>query len=280
MKRFTLALLAFITVNAFASDYSFTIGGKQYKIVKTKKSWTDAAAWAVSDGGHLVHIGSKAEQDSIYAAVQASGISTTYTSVPDGGGVAYIWIGATDKKTEGTWLWDGDNDGNGTNFYTGQGSWGANNGAPVNGAYVNWGGTNTGSGSNEPDDYGSSQDGAAIALAPWPMAGAGNIAGEWNDIDISNQLYFIVEYETSGINNNKSVKPNIDIILKGNKQIGLKSTKALKSVSIVSVTGQEVVKIDAGGKTFIIIGLPSKGIFIYRGEFENGIVKTGKILVL
>ncbi len=281
MKYFFIPVILFLAGASYATDYSFSIQGKSYKLVKTKKSWTDAAAWAAQDGGHLVHIESKAEQDSLWAAIQASGISMQYTSVADGGGVAYVWIGGTDKQSEGTWLWDGDNDGNGTNFYKGQGSWGANNGAPVNGAYVNWGGTNTGTGSNEPDNYAGNQDGAAIALEPWPAAGMGNIAGEWNDINISNQLYFIVEYETAGIKHSQNLtSPKMLIINKGNNKLGFKSKKVIKSISIFSVSGAEIAGYHNINDTEFELTLPGKGVYFYKSSFDDNTVESDKILIL
>ena len=84
-----------------------------------------------------------------------------------GGGIAYVWIGATDQQTEGTWLWDGNNDNTGGNFWIGQGTNGSGNGAAVGGAFFYWGGTSTGT-PNEPDDYANAQDHAAIGLAGWP----------------------------------------------------------------------------------------------------------------
>jgi hypothetical protein len=94
-----------------ANIYSFTYGGKNYEVVKELKTWTQAAACAVIRGGHLAHIDSGAEQNAVYNAITlGASVSATYVSVSDGGGAAYVWIGATDKNTEGTWLWDGDGD--------------------------------------------------------------------------------------------------------------------------------------------------------------------------
>jgi hypothetical protein len=195
--------------------YHFTYDGRNYEIIKELKSWADAAACAVERGGKLVEINDLYEQTAVYNALSVSGISTTYSPVTDGGGTSYVWIGGTDNVTEGTWIWDGTNDGSGTNFWTGQGAAGANNGVAVGGAYVNWGGASTAV-YKEPDDYGSAQDAAAMALTGWPSGTTSlGIAGEWNDISMSNAIYFIVEYSSSSINksnneNNSSfvVSPN------------------------------------------------------------------------
>lgn len=186
-----------------ANIYLFTYNAKNYEVVKELKNWTDAAACAVERGGYLAQIGSLDEQNAIYnAIISGAGVSTTYTTVMDGGGIAYVWIGATDKFSEGNWNWDGNNDNSGILFWTGQGAAGANNGSAVIGAYINWGGTSTGI-IKEPDDYNSNQDAAAIALNGWPGgSGSLGIAGEWNDIALTNNLYFVIEYDSTGVGYN------------------------------------------------------------------------------
>lgn len=182
-KIITLLCCSLATINsdaqcaATANTYTFVAFGKTYVIVKEKKTWTEAAACAVSKGGKLAEIGSAAVQQELYSRlITNAGITNNQTTAPDGGGAAYVWIGGTDKVTEGTWKWDGANTGNGTTFWQGLA-----NGSPVGGLYNNWG--------NEPDDYNSNQDGLALALTNWPMG----VAGEWNDLALSNQLYFVIE---------------------------------------------------------------------------------------
>ena len=169
--------------------YTFTAAGVNYEIVKELKTWALASSCAVARGGSLVHIDNLAEQTAVYNAIVASGISASYKAVADGGGASYIWIGATDKNTEGVWLWDGNNDNVGINFWNGQGLAGAGTGSVVGSNYVNFGGKSV-SGINEPDDYMSNQDCAGICLGSWPYG----IAGEWNDIAATNTLYYIIEY--------------------------------------------------------------------------------------
>jgi hypothetical protein len=183
-----------------ANIYSFGYDGKSYEIVKEKKNWIASAACALERGGHLVHLDDADEQTAVYdAIVHGAGIPVNYVSVPDGGGIAYIWIGATDRSAEGTWIWDGKNSGTGTNFWNGQGANGAGNGTAVGGLFNNWGGSST-SVPKEPDDFNSNQDGAAIGLREWPSgSGTLGVAGEWNDIAITNNLYFIIEYDPTGI---------------------------------------------------------------------------------
>jgi hypothetical protein len=171
-----------------ANIYSFSYGGHNYEIVKELKNWTDAAACAVERGGYLVRIDNAAENAQIMTSITAAGISASYHPVTDGGGASYIWTGGSDKNNEGTWLWDGDNNNVGTNFYTGQGTAGSGGGVAVGGAYVNWG---CSSGMCEPDNYFylHDQDALGFALNSWPYGSA----SQWNDIDNTNTLYFIIE---------------------------------------------------------------------------------------
>ncbi len=184
-----------------ANIYTFTYNGKIYEVVRQMMTWADAASCAVERGGYLAEIGDEAEQAAVYdAIINGAVVSPTYTTVSNGGGIAYIWIGATDQQTEGTWLWDGTNTNTGTHFWTGQGANGAGNGVAVAGAYHNWGGKSTGV-VKEPDNFGSIQHYAAIGLAGWPsgttMLG---IAGEWNDIMGTSLIYFVIEKDsTTGI---------------------------------------------------------------------------------
>ncbi len=151
------------------------------------------------------------ENSAMWVAITSgAAVPVDYTVVSDGGGIAYVWIGATDQSNEGTWLWDGDNDGVGDNFWNGEGNNGAGGGSAVDDAFHKWGGGNP---PNEPDNY-SNQDGAAIGLEGWP-AGSGSLgsASQWNDIKTSNSLYYVIEYENSSIDNkygldNINIYPN------------------------------------------------------------------------
>lgn len=176
-----------------SNTYFFNYNGHRYAVVQEQKTWSEAAACARELGYFLVHIEDSAEQQAIAdTLINGANVSRSYTSVLDGGGAAYVWIGATDKSTEGQWQWDGDDTLSAVDFWTGQGSAGAGNGSAVGGAYHNWGGSNQGA-ANEPDDF-QGQDGGAMALQNWPFGQA----FEWNDIDLSNNLYFIME-SASGI---------------------------------------------------------------------------------
>lgn len=208
MKEIKLLLcftIAFFMINSAvqlnAAVYTFQAGNKTYQIVDQKLNYASAAQYAVQRGGYLAEIESSTEQTAVYNAL-VSKVNSTYTVVQDGGGIAYVWIGANDLNTEGTWIWDGNNDGTGINFWIGEGTNTSGTGYSVEGRYQNWGGNLSAGAPKEPDNYGTGQDAAAIALATWPDAPPQykiGDAGEWNDIAASNTLYFVVEYDVSGI---------------------------------------------------------------------------------
>ena len=241
--------------------YTFTYNGKQYEVVKEQKTWANAAACAVARGGYLAQIGSAGENTAVYNAIVAAGVSSTYTVVNDGGGIAYVWIGATDQATEGTWLWDGNNDGAGTNFWNGQGNAGAGGGSAANGCYFNWGDTHLGQ-PDEPDNYQNIQDGGAMGLASWPYG----IAGEWNDISMSNSLYYVIEYDsTTGINNPKkhshtSVFPN-----PANDKLKIVNDDPWNSIASLNISNQ------LGEIVFAQQNFSSTDLSIDTTGMENGI---------
>ena len=169
--------IAQCVADSAANIVAFTYEGKVYEIVKETKNWADAAACAVERGGTLAEIDSQEEQDTIWSALQTAGITLSNTTAPDGGGSAYVWIGGNDLATEGAWVWDGDNDGLSVQFWQGTSS-----GSPIGGHYNNWG--------NEPDDFNSNQDNLGLALNNWPLG----VAGQWNDVASTNQLYYVIEH--------------------------------------------------------------------------------------
>ncbi|RLD58237.1 MAG: hypothetical protein DRJ05_08365 [Bacteroidetes bacterium] len=268
----------------YVTNYNFEFNGTNYEIVLDMKTWEDAAADAVEKGGNLVEINSLEEQEAIYdAIVNGAGIPEDYTIVNDGGGIAYVWIGATDKAIEGTWLWDGNNDNGGINYWTGQGANGSGNGQVIGGAYNNWGGTNTGT-VNEPDDFMSNQDAGAIALSGWPSGTTLlGIEGEWNDINLTNQLYYIIEYSNS--TDIKLKKPqNISIYPNPVQDIicfSKKDNQEITSVELIDISGKKIYQ--EGNKNFtrfsLDIGMVPKGIYIIKiyGE-DNKLLKSEKII--
>ncbi|NRP96471.1 Ig-like domain-containing protein [Marinobacterium sp. xm-a-127] len=156
---------------AFSSDTS------DYIWVKSQMTYADAQSYAESLGGNLVSINSATENALVYnQLIQDFDSQTSWETLgyaEDGGSSVYVWLGGNDISSEGTWVWE-----TGDSF-----------------SYSNWGNA-------EPDDY-NNQDTLAIGLEDWPygweydMSTPYGYAGEWNDIDASNLLTFVVEIEKS-----------------------------------------------------------------------------------
>lgn len=234
--------------------FSFTYENKQYEIVKEEKTWAEAATCAVQRGGKLVEIDDQAEQDTVWTSIiNHANVPTNYTSVSNGGGIAYVWIGATDQDTEGDWIWDGDNDNNGNLFWTGEGANGAGNGAVANGAFNNWGGKNAGT-PNEPDNFNGSQNYAAIGLEGWP-SGTTNLGepGEWNDIIGTSLIYYVIEHpeDVTGLESqaNEAIKlypnPATDIVRVNGEEI--------QQIEITDAVGRHVKTVETN--SFSVSGL-------------------------
>ncbi len=270
-----------------ANIYEFTYDNKTYEVVREKKSWSNAAACAEERGGYLVEINGQSEQNAVYdAIINGAGVSSTYTVVNNGGGIAYVWIGATDKSTEGSWLWDGDDNAIGANFWTGQGDNGAGDGIAVGGAYTNWGGTSNGN-ANEPDDFGSGQDCGAIALAGWP-AGTTilGIAGEWNDIISTSSVYYVIEYNNaSGINSMDNYdKPILIYPNPANDIINIKMENSEQKVTSLSIRNQLGVTVHEqksilSSDLMIDISKLAQGVYFINISFEKGAAVNRKIII-
>jgi hypothetical protein len=182
-----LAIMLFILNSPLASAqcanpsniYSFVYNGKSYEVVKENKTWVNAAACAVARGGALMEINNLLEQNAVFTEIDLNaGITVSNTVAPDGGGGAYVWLGGNDLSVEGNWIWDGNNDNVGPQFWLG-----TSTGSVVGGLYNNWG--------NEPDDF-NGQDALALSLNGWPLG----VTGEWNDVDHTNTLYYVIEYSS------------------------------------------------------------------------------------
>lgn len=136
----------------------------------TALEWDDQGSMGVTVAAHLAIIESAGENAEILKHIRQS-VPNNWTIAPDGGGSDYLWLGASDAAAEGTWVW-GD-------------------ATPV-AAYVNWGSGDLGT---EPDDYLLAQDYMGIAREAWPAGGGIGVAGQWNDLDGSNLLWSIVEWD-------------------------------------------------------------------------------------
>jgi Secretion system C-terminal sorting domain/Lectin C-type domain len=254
-----------------ANIYTFSYGGHTYEVVKEMKNWTTAAACAVERGGYLVEINDQAENDAVYSGITTgAGVSTTYTTVGDGGGIAYVWIGASDITTEGTWIWDGNGSGSGTSFWSGQGNAGTGGGIAVGGLYNNWGGSGSGT-PNEPDNYGNNQDGGAIALDGWPGGtGSLGIAKEWNDIATTNNLYFVIEIVNANISENTK-KNSFKLYPNPAESTITIETEGESHLSIYSVSGEKLYENTIFETQSISIEGYASGVYFVKETKESNI---------
>ncbi len=220
---------------AGASDiYSFNYNGHTYEVVKERKNWTDAAACAVARKGYLAEINDAAENAAIFNQLSNNaGITTSNTIPNNGGGAAYVWIGGNDITTEGTWVWDGDNTGTSSQFWSGT----YLSGTVSNNAYNNWG--TTGGTQNEPDDYQAGQpgqDGLAIALTNWPYG----VAGQWNDITHTEIIFYLIEHNTVLSNATPAQIEDSRVFVYNNQLFIEAANTPIVSVALYDLTGKKV----------------------------------------
>lgn len=249
--------------------YAFNYNSKTYEVVKENKSWVDAASCAVQRGGILTEINDSAEQNTIFDELNNNAnITTNNTLAADGGGGAYVWIGGNDIATEGNWVWDGNNDATSTQFWQGD-----ETGSAVGGLYNNW------PSGNEPDDFNNNQDGLALSLNGWPLG----TAGQWNDVDHTNVLYYVIEHP--GILSTKKHELNAKIEVKPNPVVDFLTIETngteLREVVVLNALAQSVLTISsedlAKSKTIDFRTLNRGGYFV-KIHTKNGKSVTKKII--
>src|SRR5262245_50730077 len=193
--RAALMVALLLVGDSASADFEFLHAGHGYRVVTQGRTWQAAAGDAVTRqqfgaSGHLAVIETAAENTAIFNQLIANIPAAQFvnTRAPDGGNGFFVWIAANDLAVEGNWIWDGEGDGTGQQFWQGLGNAG---GSAVGGQYHNWGTFN--GGPWEPDNgAGGLQDAGGIALANYPRG----LAGQWNDVRADNALYYIVEFNT------------------------------------------------------------------------------------
>ena len=124
-----------------------TYGGSEYSLTNNPTTWELAENEAVSAGGHLVTINDSYEETHLIAFAYASNLE----------GDRLLWIGFTDKVTEGNWQWI--------------------SGQPV--TYTDWG-------PGQPDDSWG-EDYADMDLRSL------GVAKIWNDVSNNYSIFGIIE---------------------------------------------------------------------------------------
>jgi hypothetical protein len=165
---------------------------------------------------------------------------------------------------EGKWIWDGDNTAASVQFWQGTSS-----GNPVGGLYNNWG--------NEPDDF-DGQDALGFAITNWPLG----VAGQWNDVDETNVLYYAIEYiGLSAMDELQAstfaVYPNPSA---GQFQLQLQQENSLAKcqVEVFNMLGERVYNSETSTSLAIDLSNEPKGMYLVKVQ-QGGSVSSSRILV-
>ena len=207
-----------------------------YILVKSPKDFEEAKAASISLGGYLAEFETANEATAVWNEINEilSDLQSDFsdTRASDGGSAAYVWLGGSDgdttsTQTSSTWNWE----------------W-INSSVSISKDREEWG---DGSLGKEPDNYLGSQHRLALGLENWPE-GFGSpgygAAGEWNDVDSTNKLWYLVELssenELSGTN---------------------------ESDTLTSTTADETIDGDSGNDTVVFSGTFSDYTFTRTTSF-------------
>ena len=188
MKKIMATIALSLLSTGAVADLIFEHDGHTYKLIESAATWEQASKAAGTmtlgdESGYLVRIDSAEENTAIFDIVveRLSDEQIAATTPDEGPGAPFIWLGGSDAENEGDWRWTNNNE----PFWSGD-----FNGSPVADRYNNWG--------VEPDDAGGVEDALALGLGGWPAPfyDLGN-AGQWNDLDPSHALFYIVEFDTT-----------------------------------------------------------------------------------
>jgi len=170
-------------------NYRFTCNNKHYELVKERLSYTDAQAYAQAHKAKLAEISNEDEQICIFTAItHDGGLNTEYVTCDDGGGISYVWTGINEIKKND--MPDSiKNAPPGKYWICQRTTWGYN--------YSNWADAHKQS-EHEQGKFKIGPKATAMALSNW--IGAKDLfgdsirgkAGQWNDININNRIYFVI----------------------------------------------------------------------------------------
>ena len=176
----TVSALAFIPGDALA-DAIFEHSGHTYKIItepatgrRIKHRRRNDARRAQRLPGELIRPG---KTSILKAITDYLGQSKSKIAAEDGSDAPFIWLGGSDSIEE---------PGYGAIMVTRSGS--ATSTEPALRGFTNWG--------VQPDSATGAEDGLAMGLADWPAPfyDLGS-SGQWNDLDTSTQLMYVVEFD-------------------------------------------------------------------------------------
>ena len=150
--------------------------GQEYKIICEAVTWSQAVENSIIFGGYLAQFETDLESKNFWDVFSSSEFyknlyKEVETSASEEGGAKYVWLGANDAITEGTWQWIQDV-GDGVELRTDNSRWRDTN-------------------------FGENRDSLALALEDWQDSENDEIlgnAGQWNDLNSNNNLlYYLVE---------------------------------------------------------------------------------------
>ena len=185
-----VAITVLDTSTDTASDTITTESG-EYLLIKEAKTFADAITASKTYDGHLAQFETKKEATNVWTEINKliSSLTSSFDSTvaSDGGGASYVWLGGTDGDTtstqsSSTWNW----------------KW-SESSIEIAKTRTEWG---TGYGGTEPDNSRGTQHRLALGLEDWSRGNPGKYgyAGEWNDVNASNELWFLVEKHKTAFN--------------------------------------------------------------------------------
>ena len=156
-----------------------------YFFVQELVDFDNAVARSEELGGKLVEFETHAEYEALWNAISSNilpeiQILLDQSLAPDGGFASYAWIGGTDVDTISSsssddWNWQ----------------W-LTSAIGISKSREEWGSGILG---REPDDFQNIQHRLGLGLSGWPSSSPGGYgnAGEWNDLNSQNYLWYIAE---------------------------------------------------------------------------------------
>ena len=161
---------------------SFSTNSGQYKLVMRPSSHLRASAIAKGMGGKLAEFETASESNDFVdeltglLADRALSRKLSKTTAPDGSSGSYLWLGGSDKSTEGDWKW-------------------LSSGDSIEESRQEWG-TKVDDDSKEPDNLGAAHNmnitQNSLAHGLWDLSIL-KPGGQWVDLIETNNLWFVVE---------------------------------------------------------------------------------------
>jgi hypothetical protein len=165
-----IAVLAVAAAGSASAVPTLGPTGNYYEVVLTPMTWENARAAALG----MSHLSEPGYLATVTSAQENLFISSLL-------GAANAWLGGNDVAVPDTWEW-ADGPEAGVDFWQG-----LQNGAPIGGAYANWG-------ASDPNNAGAGQY-AQLMCAQNVSPCINENLGQWIDRPGSDPNFFVVEYQ-------------------------------------------------------------------------------------